>query len=207
VLLLKDSNASPANERFPHRFTTSGHHRKHFRARRHGFQWRPLRPHPITSPPLRSRRDSRHPLRRCSSPFHSVRPRHHAVHSCLRHRCMPAFRSPHCCQASRVVVCPRRRLVAGSSATSPFYFASAASLSIKLLTPHVHPPLPTPAPCGWLLHHLSIYEIALPLQMVAMCNRQERKKLPVGSGTSPRRRSRYAMVHIFFSVCHNDSLW
>jgi hypothetical protein len=157
-------------------------------------------PHPITSPSLR-------PLRRCSSPFHSVRPRHHAVHSCPRHRCTPAFRSPHHCQASRVVVCPRRRLVAGSFATSPFYFASTASLSIKLLAPRVHPPLPTPAPCGWLLRHLSISEIALPLLMVAMCNRQERKKLHVGSRTSPGRRSRYAMVHIFFSVCHNDSSW
>jgi hypothetical protein len=32
-----------------------------------------------------------------------------------------------------------------------------------------------PAPCGRLLHHLSISEIALLLQMVAMRNSQERK--------------------------------
>jgi hypothetical protein len=37
VLLLKDSSASPANERFPRRFTTSAHHRKRFCARCHGF--------------------------------------------------------------------------------------------------------------------------------------------------------------------------
>jgi hypothetical protein len=146
-----------------------------FPRRRHGFQRRPLQPHPITSPPLHSRRDSRHPLCRCSSPFHSICPRHHVVHNYLRHRCMPVFWSPHRCQASRIVVCPRWCLVAGSSATFPFYFASAASLSIKLLTPRVHPPLPTPAPCGRLLCHLSISEIALPLQMVVMRNRQERK--------------------------------
>jgi hypothetical protein len=66
--------------------------------------------------------------------------------------------------------------VAVSSFTSPFYFASATSLSSKLLTPRVHPPLPTPTPCSRLLHHLSISEIALTLQMVAMHNSQERKK-------------------------------
>jgi hypothetical protein len=140
---------------------------------RHGFQRCPLRPRPVASPPLRSRRDSHHPCRHCSSPhsrhysratvphsmltplssgrllrllFHSVHPHRHAVHSCPRHCCTPAFRSApslssFSCSAF-VILCPRRCLVADSSATSQFYFASTASLSSKLLAPHICPPPP-----------------------------------------------------------------
>jgi hypothetical protein len=48
-------------------------------------------------------------------------------------------------------------------------------ITVKLHAPHVRPPLPAPAPCGRLLRHLSIPEIALLLQMVVMRNSQERK--------------------------------
>jgi hypothetical protein len=68
-----------------------------------------------------------------------------------------------------------------------------------------------PAPCGQLLRHLSISEIALQLQMVVMRNTAGAEKLLGGSGTSLGRRSRYAMARISFcycsSVCHNDSPW
>jgi hypothetical protein len=84
------------------------------------------------------------------------------------------FDLPHRCQASRA---PHSSSSARAGALWP---TPLPPLNFTLLAPHpcqasfsrhtfVHL-CPSPMPCGRLLRHLSIFEIALPLQMVAMHN-------------------------------------